>query len=75
MDFTVANTTSTMVSCSNPTQPHLIEKTLAWLDAAKSFPCPYCGAMVDLRDGDNQLRVQELLRACSTLDSVLNHRG
>src|SRR5215469_17030748 len=70
MGFNVANTTSTMVCCSNPAQPHLIEKTLAWLEARKNFPCPYCGAAIDLQNGDNHLRIRELLKTCANLDSV-----
>ena len=53
---------------------HRTPKTVAWLSGQNKLPCEECGAIIDLRAGDNAVVITELANQCARIDATLAKR-
>ena len=70
MPLTSAERVSLIVRCDSCREG--IEKLLAWLVSVNDMTCPYCSGAINLKTGDNGIRIQKLAEACAGIDASLS---
>ena len=70
MPLTSAERVSLIVRCDSCGEG--IEKLLAWLVSVNDMTCPHCSGAINLKTGDNRLRIQKLAEACAGIDASLS---
>jgi hypothetical protein len=50
---------------------HRTPKRVAWLVTQDTMPCEHCGEIIDLRERDNAIVIEELAEQCAIIDEKI----
>ena len=70
--MSIASSVIYAVACTECSQR--TPKKLAWLITQDSTPCEHCGEIIDLREGENAIVIEELAEQCNIIDEKIATR-
>ena len=53
---------------------HRTPKKVGWLITQDTMPCEHCGEIIDLREGENAIVIEELAEQCTIIDEKIATR-
>lgn len=70
--MSIASSVIYAVACTECS--HRTPKRVAWLITQDTMPCEQCGEIIDLREGENAIAIEELAEQCAIIDEKIATR-
>ena len=67
--MSIASSVIYAVACTECS--HCTPKKVAWLITKGTMPCEQCGEIIDLREGENAIVIEELAEQCTIIDEKI----